>query len=314
MTGACTAAGITQVDQTLAITTDPGTAQIGTYVALGDSYSSGEGVAPYFEPKNKCHRSTAAYPTKVDIPFTQEPYEALSRSWGFLACSGAQTLQVLDKQVTTKREKGDTNWLPLSSSTRLVTITAGGDDMNFAGVLSFCYKMGHDCENEIFPRGSSTTLNEWASDQLATLKINLISLYQQVRARAKNAQLLVLGYPQLLPASTAEQRCIGLLPQLRTDPGLEGDEQTFLRSEDDQLNTTIADAVSAANVDATFLPVAAAFAGHEVCGTLGQWINGPSLTGMRHYPFFTNRTTSFHPNRLGQDEYGAIVNQYLDGE
>src|SRR5207249_4145326 len=61
------------------------------YVALGDSFSAGEGVPPfrkgtnrYLPPRNRCHRSYRAYPALV----------AGRRSspgiWGFWACSGAR--------------------------------------------------------------------------------------------------------------------------------------------------------------------------------------------------------------------------------
>src|SRR5207244_4344437 len=39
------------------------------YVALGDSFSAGEGIEPFFEAASyKCHRSTLAYATKVEEP------------------------------------------------------------------------------------------------------------------------------------------------------------------------------------------------------------------------------------------------------
>jgi hypothetical protein len=283
-----------------------------SYVALGDSYSSGEGIPPYFEPKNACHRSMEAYPAQIDVPFTTEPFEgATGYGWGFLACSGAVTSQILKNQLTTKPDKSNTNWLPLSSSTSLVTITAGGDDVDFGGVLKFCYLKGNSCESDSFEGFS--TLDAWASAQFAALQPHLAALYKKVRSEAPNAKILVLGYPQLLPASDTEQSCLKLQPGLPGIPGLGNDEQAFIRSADDQFNTTIANAVSDANVNATFLPVASAFAGHEVCGSLGEWINGPSVTLTRHhFPPITPRTTSFHPNQLGQDEYATIINSFLD--
>jgi hypothetical protein len=283
-----------------------------SYVALGDSYSSGEGVAPYFEPKNSCHRSMEAYPTQIDVPFTAQPFEGATQfGWGFLACSGATTSQIMQKQLTAKRDKTNTNWLPLSSSTSLVTITAGGDDVDFGGVLTFCFKKGNNCESD--PYGGYSTLDTWATAQFAALEPHLAALYKQIRLQAPNAQILVLGYPQLLPASSAEQSCFKLQPGFPKYPGLGTDEQSFIRSADDTLNTTIDNAVTDANIGATFLPVAKAFTGHEVCGSSGEWINGPSITLTRHIIPITPRTTSFHPNQLGQDEYATIINSFLDG-
>ena len=58
----------------------------------------------------------------------------------------------------------------------------------------------------------------------------------------------------------------------------------------------------------TFVPVAGRFEGHEVCGSKGAWINGivTSSTGFGLNP------ASFHPTLGGQrDGYGAAVNAAL---
>jgi PA-IL-like protein len=109
-----------------------------TYVALGDSYSSGEGVDPYFrdgydqatgtqpgDVDNRCHRSTRAYAEYVNPPgFNRPLYELASGggdpgtgkrvnkygsdqnvrqagllAWVFWACSGAKTKHVLPKSL-----------------------------------------------------------------------------------------------------------------------------------------------------------------------------------------------------------------------
>jgi len=124
-----------------------------------------------------------------------------------------------------------------------------------------------------------------------------VGVYQRIAKLAPNARILVLGYPQLFPASTAEQNCSTLIPLFsRTD-------QNFFRIADNNLNQTISNAVSQSGV-ATFLPVAQEFAGHEVCGDGGQWLIGPSLhTALA--------SSAFHPNAIGQQEYATIVNDYL---
>lgn len=141
----------------------------------------------------------------------------------------------------------------------------------------------------------------------------LDNLYKAVASAAPNARILVLGYPQLLPASIAEQGCFTLRVGGHGAPGLDYDEQNWFRTEDDQLNTTIEQAVGQSGVNAAFVPVANAFAGHEVCGNSGEWINGPSLTLVRnHWKVKVKaRTFSFHPNELGQSEYASVINQYL---
>ncbi len=281
-----------------------GVPTVPSYVALGDSYSSGEGIPPYFEPNNKCHRSESAYPTAVAAEETQLRF-------GFLACSGATSSQVLARQVTTASDKKNSNWTPLSTSTKIVTITAGGDDVGWSKVIPFCYNQFTNCED--IPYQGYPTLGAYASHQFGQLKPELVALYQGIARLAPNARILVLGYPQLLPATPSEQGCFKLRLGGGGAPGLDYDEQSWIRIADNELNATIAEAVNQSSVNATFLPVASVFAGHEVCGSLGEWINGPSLTLVRHHWKVSKsaRTFSFHPNRLGQAEYASLIESYL---
>jgi hypothetical protein len=78
------------------------------YVALGDSYSSGEGVRPYrrgsgdrADGGDRCHRSTAAYPLQLRF---KEPVERR-----FRACSGAR---INDMYVTQKTAVGQASLGP----------------------------------------------------------------------------------------------------------------------------------------------------------------------------------------------------------
>jgi hypothetical protein len=69
------------------------------YVAMGDSYSSGEGVSPYYPDSNtssdQCHRSENAYPTMVTLPGQTTPItQSSGDTFSFIACSGAETTGV----------------------------------------------------------------------------------------------------------------------------------------------------------------------------------------------------------------------------
>src|SRR5688500_13789779 len=83
------------------------------YVALGDSYSSGTGTNNY-NLSSGCLRGTSAYPYLVA---TGRPNTALT----FAACSGATTTDVMNNQVSS-----------VTSDTRFVTITIGGNDVGFS--------------------------------------------------------------------------------------------------------------------------------------------------------------------------------------
>src|ERR1700754_1011327 len=84
------------------------------YVALGDSYSSGNGAGNYISSSGDCHRSNSAYPAlwaSANSP----------SSFTFAACSGAVTTDVINSQLGS-----------LNASTGLVTLTIGGNDAGFA--------------------------------------------------------------------------------------------------------------------------------------------------------------------------------------
>ncbi|MBO0885627.1 MAG: hypothetical protein J2P17_35900, partial [Mycobacterium sp.] len=119
---------------------DPVTAATkGNYVALGDSYSSGEGAVDYY-PKtetdaNKCHRSKNAYSQLVGKQYQ------FAGGASFAACSGARVNNLLNGQYN---EPGQISNNPnLNERTTLVTLSIGGNDLGFADVIQACAKDLH---------------------------------------------------------------------------------------------------------------------------------------------------------------------------
>ena len=94
----------------------------GTYVALGDSYSSGNALAPSIAASGACARSQDAYPVVVARRL------GLSKLV-FVACSGATVSQVAAQVAKASR--------PISQAS-LVTVTAGGNDLPFTGLSEAC--------------------------------------------------------------------------------------------------------------------------------------------------------------------------------
>jgi len=275
-----------------------------TYVALGDSFSSGEGVAPYLgAATTRCDRSTRAYATWVrPRGFTASVYALASGggapgadnrygsdanvrtsglfTWSFWACSGAKARQVLDG--ATGLENAD-----------LVTLTVGGNDAGYVDVLVKCG----------LSRCNTAAFRSQRAALIDAMKPKLETTYRAIAMQAPHARILVLGYAQPFPATRAEQSCVGLR--------LFSGEQDMLRALGVRLNGTIASAVAEvaeSGVNIAFVPVASRFAGHEVCGKKGSWMAGIvfSRTGFDLDP------GSFHPNLKGQrDGYGAAVNAAL---
>ncbi|MBV9795456.1 MAG: SGNH/GDSL hydrolase family protein [Actinobacteria bacterium] len=203
------------------------------YVALGDSYSSGDGAGNYGS-SGSCYRSANAYPQ-------QWANANAPASFAFVACSGATTSDVLSSQVSA-----------LSASTTLVSISIGGNDVGFASVMETCVlESTSSCENAVAGAEAKVA---------SPLPGELDSVLQTIRKDAPAARIVVLGYPDLYDLSRSSG-CIGLSTA----------DRTALDQGADQLDSAVA-AAAARNGD-TFADVRSQFAGHEICDGSSSWLN-----------------------------------------
>ena len=126
-----------------------------TYVALGDSFASGDGISPALGESGACARSLAAYPELVSRA-------AHFTNFDFIACSGATTSQV-SAQVTRSHSA--------LASAELVTMDAGGNDLSFSGLLRTCIGLLTPSSTAIryFPGVSGTTACDNAVRSAAAL-------------------------------------------------------------------------------------------------------------------------------------------------
>ncbi len=140
-----------------------------TYIALGDSFSSGEGVPPYFNgtdtAANQCHDSTRAYP--VTVATTLGDYPNPAGNFGFHACSGAVVADVWGTNgpgVGTIGGIGQWNASSpqishVESRTGLVTLSIGGNDVGFGTLLRTCISAGISVEvNRVISRVNSKVI------------------------------------------------------------------------------------------------------------------------------------------------------------
>src|SRR5690348_11494187 len=163
------AAVLALVGATLAIT--PAGAAGPSYVALGDSYSSGVGTRTYISDGTSCQRSTYAYPYLIA--------QSRGYSLSFQACSGAKVSDVTSKQLGT-----------LSTATAYVTMSVGGNDAGFSSVITECAQPGwmSDCD------GAINTAQSYINN---TLPGSLSTLYATIRSKAPNAKVVIVGYPRV---------------------------------------------------------------------------------------------------------------------
>jgi lysophospholipase L1-like esterase len=218
------------------------------YVALGDSYSSGVGAG---DTSGTCGQSPNAYP---------ELWAKASAvtSFTFAACSGATTSDVLSGQLSA-----------LSSSTTLVSLTIGGNDVGFSSVMETCFfGSAGSCQGAV-AAGEKTAQT--------TLPGRLDAVLAGIHAHAPDAKVVVLGYPDFYDTSASS--C----------PGLSGADHQALDAGINQLDRVLQ--AAAARGGAAFADVRSRFSGHELCDNAG-WLN--SIT----WPV----GNSYHPTATGQQD------------
>jgi lysophospholipase L1-like esterase len=242
----------------------PAHAAAPAYVALGDSYSSGVGTRSYINDGTNCQRSTYAYPSLLAA---QKGY-----ALNFRACSGATVADVTNSQLSA-----------LSSVTRYVTISVGGNDAGFADVLTECALPGwaSNCNGAI--NGAQNIINNTLPNRLSTL-------YAGIRNRATVAKVVVVGYPRIFMG----EDCNALT-------WFSPAEETRLNQTADLLNSKLSAAAGAQGF--SFANPTSRFIGHAVCDN-PEWLNGLS----------NPISESYHPNRTGHSSgYAPLVSPLLTG-
>jgi lysophospholipase L1-like esterase len=243
------------------------------HVALGDSFSSGEGAPPYDATPESCRRATDAWPRRLDEAV------ALIESVDLRACAGAETEHLtgrwttrdLDPQIPAEPDTGVT----------LVTLTIGGNDIGFGDVVLSCVLL--TCG----PEPGSSELDA----RLDALRTALLEeVHPALAAAYPNARIVHIGYPRLAPP-----------------PAVEPDGCPWMSDDDQELANGIVDALDGAIEDAAqqsgtaeYLDVGGAFAGHELC-TDDPWVNAIGLG-----------PGGAHPNGAGQRALADAVAAGLD--
>jgi lysophospholipase L1-like esterase len=266
----------------LALLSSAPAATAGPLVALGDSYSSGEGAPPFMTGTakpgvNTCHRSQRSWPEIVGT--------ATQRRVTSLACSGAEIEDVLRSDPDRAEQERRTSQIKRLRSTRpeLVTLTIGGNDIGFVDVLRKCVTALRRCD-KIYREDGRDELEQRISD----LEERLPNVYRQVRAAGSAARLVVVGYPRIFPSR----------PALITCTWMASAELRYLNEKAASLNAAIRRA--AARVHVAYIDVSDALEKHELSCRSGSWVNPLRPTPVR-LPY------SFHPTADGQTALAEVV-------
>ena len=270
------------------------------YVAMGDSYASGEG-APPFDPTtdrgaDSCHRSRKA----GALQFAANPGRGQpSLKNRFVACSGARTADMASSFKTETPQ-----YTVLGQDVTLASVSIGGNDVGFADILATCIATfeldGQSCRNSAQPAARSKLAALDTRDERTGLT-PLQTVYKRIQLNmAPGGHLLVVGYPRLFGTGHGKH------PR-----GCEGVNTTDAK----WINSLLADgnAVIRRNAEAVgakYVDLAGPFSGHGLCDTQTNWINGVRFTKTHGIGIVSKE--SFHPNAQGQNVIArALAGAYL---
>ena len=263
----------------------------GGYVALGDSFASGEGNPPF--SGGDCDRSESGYPQLVQniFHFSQFTFEA---------CSGARIADLLDQVDNVPMEE--------RLKAEAVTITIGGNDVNFEQIIRLCAEAhilhhlsctgDHAFHGGIYPLLGSGTSK--LARQFPGVFRNLLFLFPV-------AKIIVLGYPEIFPEFSGNDCSHLLVYGLPTPAGV------FDREDIPELHKAVVALNGRLNLYVKALRSSRvvfvnpnldnAFLGHDSCSSQ-SWFTG----------IFWGRDEVFslHPNANGQHALaGAVIHQLV---
>lgn len=290
-------------------------------VSLGDSYSSGEGIEPYYGQSEGLidkyhdedwlsHRSKLSWPGMLIFPgFNGQVSSYKDQYWFFKAVSGATT-EHLTADFANKIE-GVSVPAQLNVFDNLkpgivsyVTITIGGNDVGFANIMTTCALNGDGQGTGELQQLFDDLWEAFGKEGGTRYKIS--QAYKEICERAgAQACVLVVGYPRLL--STEKQKLLGKL--------YSAEEVRLVNENVTRFNDALSEIVETCRREGAniwFVSVEDSFTGHEAYSDT-PYINGivfvPSAQDLSKRP---PSAASFHPNEKGAEAYRECVQTAID--
>ena len=240
-----------------------------TYVALGSSYAAGAGIGPLAPSAPvRCGQTINNYPRLVAARLHLALVDA--------SCGGATTEHLLHAwdELPAQLDR-------LTPTTKLVTVTIGGNDVHLVGDLARaeCAVRRNGAAVRC-GRPPAPTATEWTR-----LERNFAEVSREVRRRAPSARLIVVDYLDMLPT-----RPCASIPYDAT--ALASARATFRR-----LARVTAEITRREH--ATLLRAGALSRGHDSCAAQPYAVGRPAVG------------TSWHPTAAGHAAVAAAIVRLL---
>ncbi|AXQ51839.1 esterase [Gordonia phage Catfish] len=243
------------------------------YVALGDSRAAAPTQGASLRPDG-CGRTPDAYPNRVAAQLG-----ITSRS---VACVNASTANVTTTPQLTLYGFRDVQTRALSRSTRLVTLSIGGNDLNWWSLISSCFTRTYgpdaECRND-------QDVAKRIDSGLASLAPKIAKTLTAVTNRAPNARVILVGHGGYYgPTGCAGQANIS------------DRDAAYVLEFFQRFNAALRNAAEARSL--TFVDVATAAAGHDACAGPARWFEGNASQ---------SSTQPRHPTPLGSRAIADLV-------
>ncbi len=270
------------------------------YLALGDSFTSGEGAYDYFAEtdttENNCHLSHRSYPYLIGQQLNLVQFNSA-------ACSGAKidniTTFVQKQDIPSPNSMG--RLLPgykkqiqyvHDQNPDVITVSIGGNDIGFGDIIKKC--VGNFIADTCFKSHE---------DRLELVRrINrqfepLTEMFTQLKQAVKpNGKIYAIGYPHIV------------MPGGDCALNVRLDEQEIIFAEQtiDYLNQIIE--LSANKAGVRYVDVSKAFHGHRMCENFSGLVAFNGIT-LGDDTFGILGSESYHPNQLGHQLYRQKILQ-----
>lgn len=262
-----------------ATTTGGGT---GRYVAMGDSYTASPGTGNPTGTPAGCDRSDNNYPHLLAAKLRPAEFVDVS-------CGGATTEHLTGAQKT----RDGTNPPQLDAvngDTTLVTVGIGGNDVGFVGFAGQCATQqatASPCKTRFTANG-----RDELAERITAAADRLGGILDQIRSKASDARIVVVGYPAVLPDDDG-----GCWPVLPVGAG----DVAYFRDSLERLNTALQE--QAKTHDAGFADMSTASKGRDMCTAANRrWVEGPAPA----VP-----AAPLHPNARGEEGMAEVIEKLL---
>ncbi len=248
-----------------------------SYVAMGDSFTSGPGITPQDPISLGCQRSTKNYPALIAKQLKVTVLRDVS-------CSGAVSTDIITNRPTTAQPGPQLD--AVTASTDLVTVGIGGNDEGVFGKVIFACATG----TRVAQAQCSPNVQSFLTTALARTTANVVTSLEAIRAKAPKARIVLVGYLRVLPEPGG---CVVTgLTAARSAPAIMAQ---------DMLDTALAEAAKRAKVD--YVSMGATSSGHESCYGNAAWVNG-----FRNVP---GDGAYLHPNLAGMEAVAESLVRHL---